>query len=445
MKLKKLKFTDVLSHVDTQVDIADCLTVFTGVSESGKSAVIRGLDQLLRNHPAGIDLLRHGAKRGACSEETLVFEDDEGKTHEIIRRRGKSKNEYVLDGQPLLAIGREVPEEIASLLRLSPHAFQLQSDGNFLLCDTDGDVARALSSTVGLTQIDAAFAQIRTRKTENDTALRVSQADVDREQAASDRFAALGEADVAVADAEAVERLLDAANADIEGTTRLFYGLSVLPPDHGEQFVWASHYIRNADAAERAVIAAGIVVGDMRRTAEMLGRIPANADSGTAMCYLTSAIGTSAVSDAEAAVLDEMTVLVRKGESLRPDIGIMPRRATLLLTQASAAGGKRIEAEEEIAGMAGLLTRLDGCPPVCQTIGARGFLTRANELAQKAESATACANDMIGLLNCFGKNDLALEGSLRHMAQFTDEIERYKREHPVCPECGAEQKHWHVA
>lgn len=445
MKIKKLKFTDVLSHVDTQVDIADCLTVFTGVSESGKSAVIRGLDQLLRNHPAGIDLLRHGAKRGACSEETLVFEDDEGKTHEIIRRRGKSKNEYVLDGQPLLAIGREVPEEIASLLRLSPHAFQLQSDGNFLLCDTDGDVARALSSTVGLTQIDAAFAQIRTRKNENDTALRVSQADVDREQAAQERFAALGEADVAVADAEAVARLLDAGNAAIEDTARLFYGLSALPPDHADQLVWASHYIRNADSAERAVIAAGIVVGDMRRTAEMLGRIPANADSGTAMCYLTSAIGTSAVSDAEAAVLDEMTVLVRKGESLRPDIGIMPRRATLLLTQASAAGGKRIEADADLAGMAGLLTRLDGCPPVCQTIGARGFLTRANELAQKAESATACANDMIGLLNCFGKNDLALEGSLRHMAQFTDEIERYKREHPVCPECGAEQKHWHVA
>lgn len=446
MKLKKLRFTDVLSHVDTQVDIADCLTVFTGVSESGKSAVIRGLDQLLRNHPAGIDLLRHGAKRGACSEETLVFEDDEGKTHEIIRRRGKSKNEYVLDGQPLLAIGREVPEEIASLLRLSPHAFQLQSDGNFLLCDTDGDVARALSSTVGLTQIDAAFAQIRTRKTENDTALRVSQADVDREQAASDRFSALDDADVAVADAEAVAGMLDAVNADIEGTARLFYGLSALPPDHADQLVWASHYIRNADSAERAVIAAGIVVGDMRRTAEMLGRIPQE-PAGIDLLEDLLATAQDAASDAvhETSGFEQATLLLCKLDALRPDIGIMPRRATLLLTQAGAAGGKRIEAEEGIAGMAGLLVRLAGHPAGCQTIGAGGFLTRANELAQKAESATACANDMIGLLNCFGKNDLALEGSLRHMAQFTDEIERYKREHPVCPECGAEQKHWHVA
>lgn len=446
MKLKKLRFTDVLSHVDTQVDIADCLTVFTGVSESGKSAVIRGLDQLLRNHPTGIDLLRHGAKRGACSEEALVFEGDDGKTHEIVRRRGKSKNEYVLDGQPLLAIGRDVPEEIASLLRLSPHAFQLQSDGNFMLCDSDGDVAKALSSTVGLTQIDAAFTQIRTRKNENDTALRVSQADVDREQAAHDRFAALADADVAVADAEAVERLLDAANAAIDGTARLFYGLSALPPDYADQIVLASHYIGNAESAERAVVAAGIVLGDMRRTAELLGRIPQE-PVGIDLLEDLLATAKDAAADAvhETSGFEQATLLLSKLDALRPDIGMMPRRATLLLTQARAAGGKRIEAEAELAGMAGLLTRLDGCPPVCKTIDASCFLTHAKEIGEAAEAARAMAEAANSLLAKILAATCARDTSAGNVKFAEEEIERYKREHPVCPECGAEQKHWHVA
>lgn len=446
MKLKKLKFTDVLSHVDTQVDIADCLTVFTGVSESGKSAVIRGLDQLLRNHPAGIDLLRHGVKRGACSEAALVFEGDDGKTHEIVRRRGKSKNEYVLDGQPLLAIGRDVPEEIASLLRLSAHAFQLQSDRNFLLSETDGDVARALSSTVGLTQIDAAFAQIRTRKTENDTALRVSQADVDREQAAQDRFAALGEADVAVAHAEAVEGLLDAANAAVEGTARLFYGLSALPADHGEHLVLASHHIRNADSAERAVVAAGIVVGDMRRTAEMLARIP---EEPVGIELLEDLLATAKDAHADAVLensgFEQTTLLLYKLTALRPDIGMMPRRATLLLTQASTAGGKRTEAEAELSGMSGLLTRLAGCPPVCQTIGARGLLSQLKEIAEAAETLRVDAEAANGLLAKILAVTYACDTSVGNVKFAEEEIEGYKREHPVCPECGAEQKHWHVA
>ena len=64
MKIKTLHLKDLLCHVDSRVEIAEHLTVFTGVSDSGKSGVLRGLNQLCRNQPTGIDLLRHGAKRG---------------------------------------------------------------------------------------------------------------------------------------------------------------------------------------------------------------------------------------------------------------------------------------------------------------------------------------------------------------------------------------------
>ena len=108
MKLKSLRLTNLLSHEDAHIELGEFLTVFTGVSESGKSGIVRGINQLFRNRPAGIDLLRHAAKRGACSEIEATLEHD-GRERSIVRRRGKSKNEYELDGQPLIAFGLEVP------------------------------------------------------------------------------------------------------------------------------------------------------------------------------------------------------------------------------------------------------------------------------------------------------------------------------------------------
>ena len=252
---------------------------------------------------------------------------------------------------------------------------------------------------------------------------------------------------MAGANAEAVESLLDAANAAIQGTARLFHGLSALPADHGEQLVWASHYIRNADSAERAVVAAGIVVGDMRRAAELLGRIPANADSGMAMCELVTASGQQIILQALTAELEDMMPLVHKCDALRPDIGMMPRRATLLLTQASTAGGKRIEAESELAGMSGLLARLNGARDAedATLIYADTLLMEASNLWEMLRDTTILSDEMSKLLTKLLAATYAQETSSGNVKFAEEEIERYKREHPVCPECGAEQKHWHVA
>ena len=47
MKLKTIQLTDVLSHVDSRVGVADYLTVFTGVSDSGPTEL---LHVLVRRH-----------------------------------------------------------------------------------------------------------------------------------------------------------------------------------------------------------------------------------------------------------------------------------------------------------------------------------------------------------------------------------------------------------
>ena len=401
MKLKSIRFRDVLSHVDSKIDVADHLTVITGLSDSGKSGAMRGLNQLFRNQPAGIDLLRHGAKRGACSEvEALVTHD--GNEHTIVRRRGKSKNEYELDGQSLLAIGREVPEEATNITRLSAHAFQLQSDGNFLLSETDGEVAKVLSGTVGLAQIDKAFSEVRARKTENDTAIRIAQIDLDRESVALAQYADLDVAHEAVILADLAHSDWDTCTSNINLLDACADAISSLPQDAKPEIA--------VELLNDAILAA-------------------NAYNG-ALCDLDAA---------ERALV--------KLDGLAKDIGIMPRRATLLLTQATQKRGEQTMAEVDANDMVTLLARIDGCSLADATLFVKEAETALGVAAKADSHATQLEHEheeVYGLFCELGKNDLDGQGCAAKVTQIRDMIEQYKREHSTCPECGAEQQHWHI-
>lgn len=450
MKLKSLRLTNLLSHEDAHIELGEFLTVFTGVSESGKSGIVRGINQLFRNRPAGIDLLRHAAKRGACSEIEATLEHD-GRERSIVRRRGKSKNEYELDGQPLIAFGLEVPEEVSKLLNLSPNAFQLQgarppdSKGNFLLCETDGEVARVLSSTVGLAQIDAAFTEVRKCKNENDTMLRVSQADLEREQAAAGKFQGLTAASVLVTCAADLGLAYSEASEAACAMDRDANSLSSLRPDGCEQVSSARKQFSEADSVERELSKAGLDLGEMSLSEATLSSIREDAPTKSARLALNEFYAAFAHLDGEKGVFGYMVLALDKLMLLRKDIGIAPRRAMLLLTQAATVVGSKTSA---IASMEEMLTAVSRYERIrgnrlADIAATEERLRNAVSVAgksQEEEKELECLSVALSKLSMIELNVRTLGANLKFA---TSEIETYKREHPVCPECGAEQKYWH--
>ena len=442
-KLTRLKLTEVLSHKDTCVDLGEELTIFTGMSDSGKSSVIRGLLQLCENKPAGIDLLRHGAKRGVCSEVTAEGTTESGEVFTIVRRRGKSSNEYEVNGQVLKAFGTGAPEEVRGLLRLSEHAFQLQSDGHFLLSSTDGEVARVMGRTVGLSQIDTAFQEVRKLKTVNDTNLRCAEADKKKEQDALDCFTGLEEADKAVLDCEQLDQLRRNTIAEVE---------------------------------------------EIEAALGSLARIPDPVDTGVA-CKLLSGLGKV---EQDAKSLSEkllkMTVHTRRMDSVPPSVDLEPagKIASMLLELE-----KKAHTLSDVCGkMRELLRKLDNVPPAVDEAdikGAHGSLncivdaeTRRNGLERDFERLVRLGRSLNAVpLDCSVDIDAAKEtlasrqglekkigmlqaaldrqDSLRNRLEklWADillstgaqkraeaELKNYREENPVCPECGAEQEHW---
>lgn len=155
------------SHKVTQITPARAgqMTVITGPSDAGKTAIIRALRWLLYNVPQGTDFIRHGASFARVTAEYASG-------HKVIRERSRSGyNRYIIvtpDGerQKFEGFGNNVPLEVQQITGVSPVVigdmeFNLnlaeQLDGPFLGKSVSaGARAKVLGKLAGTEEVDHA-------------------------------------------------------------------------------------------------------------------------------------------------------------------------------------------------------------------------------------------------------------------------------------------------
>ncbi len=142
----KLVVRNFQNHEKTVVTLGP-ITVVTGPSDSGKSALIRALRWMAFNRPNGVSFRRHGVHRVSVR----LYEGPQF----VDRRRGKGAGTYSLDGsQTYKALGGKVPGEVGGFLNLDEINFQHQHDPVFWLAKSPSEVSKALNSIVNLDQMD---------------------------------------------------------------------------------------------------------------------------------------------------------------------------------------------------------------------------------------------------------------------------------------------------
>ncbi len=166
--INSVKISNFQSHKNTFIDFAGsgCLTVITGPSDSGKSAVIRAIRWLCYNTPQGSDFITVGEDK--CSV-AITFED--GTTVERIRTRG-GVNRYTVNGEVFEGFGTSVPLEVQQAtgikkLQIGDMNFLLnlseQLDGPFLGKSVPGSArAKVLGKLAGTEEIDFAGKELGT-------------------------------------------------------------------------------------------------------------------------------------------------------------------------------------------------------------------------------------------------------------------------------------------
>ncbi len=150
MKINKIKAT-FECHKDSEIELADGLTVICGVNDSGKSSLGRSLRWVTTNTPTGASFLPW---TGEPAEVTLTTED--GKT--IIRTKAAKKvNKYTVDGMSLEAVNKEVPDLVSETLKVTDLNIQKQVDQYYILGKSPGDIAKLINEVAGISESDDAI------------------------------------------------------------------------------------------------------------------------------------------------------------------------------------------------------------------------------------------------------------------------------------------------
>ncbi len=171
--IKTLEIENFQSHIKTQIALAPAgqLTVITGPTDSGKTAIFRALRWLLYNTPQGSDFIRAG-----CSFCRVTATMKSG--HIVVREVTPSKNQYriIAPGaeKPIVleGFGRSVPVEVQEItgvrsVAIGDTKYNLnmaeQLDGPFLGSSISApDRAKVLGKLAGTEVLDHAGKQAGT-------------------------------------------------------------------------------------------------------------------------------------------------------------------------------------------------------------------------------------------------------------------------------------------
>ena len=153
--IKSLEIKNVQSHKDSKLIFSPGINALVGTSNNGKSAVLRALMWAITNRPLGTEILLSNwayDSKGKQNEEMSVTVEKENST--LIRRKTKTNNEYVINGEVLEAIKTDVPESVRKFFALSETNIQKQQDAPFLLSQSSGKIAEYFNRIVRLDIID---------------------------------------------------------------------------------------------------------------------------------------------------------------------------------------------------------------------------------------------------------------------------------------------------
>ncbi len=166
--IKSITLQNFQSHKNTTVLFCDGINAIVGLSDSGKTSILRAIDWVVNNKPSGEEFISSWSK-----ETSVTITLDNG----VIVKRGRSPsdNYYMIDDEEFRAFGVHVPIEIKNVMNIEQINIEKQLDPPFLLGSSPGEVAQILNQIVDLGGIDCAISNIRKEKMKADQEYRTEK------------------------------------------------------------------------------------------------------------------------------------------------------------------------------------------------------------------------------------------------------------------------------
>jgi len=184
--LTKVILENFESHKRTEIHFVQGTNVIIGESDAGKSSIFRAIYWVVTNRPLGDTFRSHW---GGDTRVALFF--DEGSIVERIK--SPSRNQYVVNGKVLSAVGTEVPEEVTQILQFDLFNIQSQFDPSFLLANTPGEASRILNKAATIDDIDVTISNINSSISKTKSDLAYDEKELEKYQKAIEEYDNLDE------------------------------------------------------------------------------------------------------------------------------------------------------------------------------------------------------------------------------------------------------------
>ncbi len=143
----KIRIKNFQAHKDTELVLGDGLNAVVGVSDSGKSAIVRAISWLITNRPLGFSF-----HSWFTDKPTEVEMEIDGSKVKLEKDNKGAK--YTLADKEWEKIGTDVPDEVVKFLNLDEINIADQKQLSYLVLDTPGNVGKEINKITKLEKVD---------------------------------------------------------------------------------------------------------------------------------------------------------------------------------------------------------------------------------------------------------------------------------------------------
>lgn len=148
--IKKLELKEYKSYKDAILHFSTGVNGIIGISQSGKTNILRALKLISTLRPTGINFVRNRNKK-KCS--VVKIETSEG--NEISFEKGKANSGvYTLNKKSFRKLNKTVPEPIAEALNLTDINFYSQFDTPFLIFSKPSEISKTINDATGMSEFE---------------------------------------------------------------------------------------------------------------------------------------------------------------------------------------------------------------------------------------------------------------------------------------------------
>lgn len=167
--LKSLQIKNFQSHAESFLVFSPKVNVITGLSQSGKTAIIRALNWVTTNRPLGGNYFSNFAGKKGETKVLVSFEDlpDISLKKQVrINKKGEKEagnTSYEMGEDSFQGMGRDVPDVVREAFNLSEINIQKQLDQPYLITSAPGEAGKVINKITKLEEVDEWVSKITTK------------------------------------------------------------------------------------------------------------------------------------------------------------------------------------------------------------------------------------------------------------------------------------------